>query len=68
MNEAATIPDERIRCPRCGATPAFQSATELRPGVQYLTLRCPCCAIIYDAQVPFTPVTAQTSQDRASAG
>jgi rubredoxin len=55
MNEAATIPDKFIRCPRCGAYPALQSAMALRPGVEYLTLRCPFCAIVYDAQVPSAP-------------
>ena len=58
MNKIATTAEKDIRCPRCAASPLMQSTTELRPGVQYLTLRCPCCLIVYDAQVPFAPVPA----------
>jgi uncharacterized Zn finger protein len=53
-------PDDQVGCPRCGACPEFLSETELRPGVEYLTLRCHSCGIVYDAQVPFTPAATQT--------
>ncbi len=58
MNKIATTAEKDIRCPRCAAYPLVQSAIELRPGVEYLTLRCPSCLIVYDAQVPFAPVPA----------
>jgi hypothetical protein len=41
-----------VRCPRCRSRPTVQSAIELRPGVEYLTLRCTSCGLVYDAQVP----------------
>jgi hypothetical protein len=40
----------RLLCPRCRARPTVQSAVELRQGVEYLTLRCIACGLIYDAQ------------------
>jgi hypothetical protein len=55
MKKIVTFAEKDIRCARCAAYPTLQSATELRPGVQYLTLRCPCCLIVYDAQAPFAP-------------
>jgi hypothetical protein len=41
-----------VRCPRCRSRPTVHSAIELRPGVEYLTLRCTSCGLVYDAQVP----------------
>jgi hypothetical protein len=40
-----------IRCPRCAGRPTVQNAVELRPGFEYLTLRCVDCGLVYDAQV-----------------
>jgi len=60
MSGIATFADERIRCPRCTIYPVVQSAVELLPEVHYLTLRCPSCFIVYDAQVPFAPAQALT--------
>jgi hypothetical protein len=37
-----------------------QSAVELRPGVEYLTLRCTFCGHVYDAQVPSDPTKSTT--------
>jgi uncharacterized C2H2 Zn-finger protein len=64
MNEIVSFADQHIRCPRCKAYPALQTATELRRGIQYLTLRCPCCLIVYDAQARFAP--AQSLSDSPS--
>jgi hypothetical protein len=61
MNEIVTFAEKDIHCLRCAANPLVQSATELRPGVQYLTLRCPCCLIVYDAQVAFAPQALRDS-------
>jgi rubredoxin len=52
MSGVSTTADGRVRCPRCRAGPTVQSAIELRPGVEYLTLRCSSCGVVYDAQVP----------------
>ena len=41
-----------VRSPRCRSRPTVQSAIELRPGVEYITLRCTSCGLVYDAQVP----------------
>jgi hypothetical protein len=38
-----------------------QSAIELRPGVEFLTLRCVSCGLVYDAQVPSDPTKFMTS-------
>ena len=62
-----TFADEHICCPRCGACPELQSETELRSGVEYLTLRCHSCGIVFDAQVPIQLTTAQTFEDQARA-
>jgi hypothetical protein len=34
--------------------------------VHYLTLRCPCCLIVYDAQVRFAPVEALSDSASSS--
>jgi rubredoxin len=47
-------------CPRCRSRPTVQSAVELRPGVEYLTLRCTFCGHVYDAQVPSDPTKSTT--------
>lgn len=44
-----------VRCPRCRSRPNVQSAIELRPGVEYLTVRCASCGLVYDAQMPSDP-------------
>ena len=49
------------RCPRCRSRAAVQSAIELRPGVEFLTLRCVSCGLVYDAQVPSDPTRFATS-------
>lgn len=40
-----------VRCPRCRSRPTVQDVTELRRGVEYLTLRCAACGLVYHAQV-----------------
>ena len=60
----STIADKRLRCPRCQSRPAVQNAIELRPGVQYLTLRCISCGLVYDSQVPSDPDRPRLSIDR----
>jgi hypothetical protein len=52
-----------VRCPRCRSRPTVQSAIELRPGVEYLTLRCASCGLLYDAQVPSEPKKVSTSEE-----
>jgi transcription elongation factor Elf1 len=47
-----TIADKRLRCPRCESESTVQSSTELRLGVEYLTLRCVRCGLVHDAQMP----------------
>ncbi|MDQ1390987.1 MAG: hypothetical protein QOF56_4441 [Acidobacteriaceae bacterium] len=49
------------RCPRCRSRATVQSAIELRPGVEFLTLRCVSCGLVYDAQVPSDPTKFMTS-------
>ena len=41
----------KVQCPRCEGRPTVQSAVELRPGFQYLTLRCDVCGLVYDVQL-----------------
>jgi hypothetical protein len=48
------------RCPRCRSRPTVQSVVALRPGVEYLTLRCASCGLVYDAQVPSDPTRPAT--------
>jgi rubredoxin len=50
-----------VHCPRCRSRSTVQSAIELRPGVEYLTLRCACCGLLYDGQVPSEPKKVSTS-------
>jgi len=52
MRSVNTVDDRRLRCPRCRARSTIQSTVELRPGVQYLTLRCISCGHVHDAQMP----------------
>jgi len=52
-----------VRCPRCRWRPTVQSAIELRPGVEYLTLRCASCGLLYCAQVPSEPKMASTFEE-----
>jgi transcription elongation factor Elf1 len=52
-----------VRCPRCRSQPTVQSAIELRPGVEYVTLRCTSCGLLYDAQMPSEPKKASTSEE-----
>jgi len=58
MSNVSTIADKRMRCPRCSARPAVQNAVELRPGIEYLTLRCISCGLVYNAQVQADLATA----------
>jgi phage FluMu protein Com len=51
MTVIVDIAQMRMRCPRCRAVSTVQSAIDVRPGFQYLTLRCMSCAIVFDAQV-----------------
>jgi hypothetical protein len=51
MTVIIDIAEMRMRCPRCGARSTVQSAIKVRPGFEYLTLRCISCAIVFDAQV-----------------
>ena len=53
-----------VDCPRCRSRPTVQSAIELRPGVEYLTLRCVSCGLLYDAQVPSRPKKVSASSTR----
>jgi hypothetical protein len=55
------------RCSRCRSRATVQSAIELRPGVEYLTLRCISCGIVYDAQVPSDPTRFTTSANEKAA-
>jgi hypothetical protein len=48
----STIAPSGMRYPRCQSRTTVQNAIELRPGVEYLTLRCISCGLIYNAQVP----------------
>jgi uncharacterized Zn finger protein len=52
MSGASTVDDKRLLCPRCRARSTIQHTVELRPGVQYLTLRCISCGHVHDAQMP----------------
>jgi rubredoxin len=52
MTNVSTIAPSGMRCPRCQSRTTVQNAIELRPGVEYLTLRCISCGLIYNAQVP----------------
>lgn len=54
------VADKRMRCPRCRARSTVQSVIEIRPGIQYLTLRCVSCHIVYDAQVQAPHATPST--------
>jgi hypothetical protein len=45
-----------------------QSAIELRPGVEFLTLRCVSCGLVYDAQVPSDPTKFMTSANEKPRG
>jgi hypothetical protein len=58
MSSVSTVDDKRTRCPRCETRSTIQSAIELRPGVQYLTLRCISCGLVHDAQTSWAPSTA----------
>jgi uncharacterized Zn finger protein len=51
MTVIVDIAEMRMRCPRCGVSSTILSAVDVRPGFQYLTLRCNSCAILFDAQV-----------------
>jgi uncharacterized Zn finger protein len=44
------------RCPQCEAPAAIQRATPGRPGFEHLTLRCPNCGNISEAQVQTDPM------------
>ena len=54
-----------MRCPRCRARPTIQSASQVRPGFEYLTLRCTFCAIVFDAQVGEEALLAHELQQPA---
>jgi len=58
MSSVSTVDDKRTRCPRCETRSAIQNSIELRPGVQYLTLRCISCGLIHDAQMSSAPSMA----------
>jgi transcription elongation factor Elf1 len=51
MTVIVDIAEKRMRCPRCEASSTILSAVDVRPGFQYLTLRCNSCATLFDAQV-----------------
>jgi transcription elongation factor Elf1 len=51
MTAIINLAEMRMRCPRCAAASIVQTAIDLRPGCQYLTLRCIRCAIVFDTQV-----------------
>ena len=55
MTNISTIATSRTRCPKCQAQAVVQSAVELRPSVDYLTLWCTSCGLVYDAQVLSDP-------------
>ena len=61
MRGASTVDDKRLRCPRCRARSTIQNAIELRPGVQYMTLRCTSCGLLHDAQTPSSPPTVPSN-------
>jgi uncharacterized Zn finger protein len=44
------------RCPQCEARAAIQRATPGRSGFEHLTLRCPNCGNISEAQVQTDPM------------
>jgi uncharacterized Zn finger protein len=44
------------RCPQCEAPAAIQRATPGRSGFEHLTLRCPNCGNISEAQVQTDPM------------
>ncbi len=52
-------------CPRCGGKSVVQRTAELRPGIQYLTLRCAKCALVYDAQRRQSPPVPLSSVSKA---
>jgi transcription elongation factor Elf1 len=58
MQGASTVDDKWLRCPRCRVRSTIQGAIDLRPGVQYLTLRCIACGVVHDAQIPSDLATA----------
>jgi rubredoxin len=47
------------RCPQCEAPAAIQHATPGRPGFEHLTLRCPKCGNISEAQVQTDPMKSE---------
>jgi uncharacterized Zn finger protein len=51
MTVIVDFAEMRMRCPRCAASSTILSAVDIRPGFQYLTLRCNACATLFDAQV-----------------
>jgi uncharacterized Zn finger protein len=50
MTSEGTNMKGNLRCRRCRARSTVQSIIELRPGVEYLTLRCISCGLVFDAQ------------------
>jgi uncharacterized Zn finger protein len=60
MRGVSAVDDKRLRCPRCRARSTIQSTVELRPGIQYLTLRCISCGHVHDAQMPAAQPTASS--------
>jgi uncharacterized Zn finger protein len=52
MADLSKIALSRVRCPRCRSRSTLQNTVKLRPGVEYLTLRCASCGLVYDAQLP----------------
>jgi hypothetical protein len=64
----STVSDRGARCPQCRSRAAIQSTIELTPGINYLTLRCISCAVIYDAQVPANPALATALVRRIECG
>jgi len=61
MADLSKIALSRMRCPRCRSRSTLQNTIELRPGVEYLTLRCASCGPVYDAQVPSNPTKSAAS-------
>ena len=51
MTDVFDIAEVRMHCPRCGAASTVLSASDVRPGLEYLTLRCTSCAMVFDTQV-----------------
>lgn len=49
----------RLRCPRCEAPVVVQRATRVRPGFEHLTLRCPECGNIHQAQAQTDPMRSE---------